>query len=44
MRAQPSGGNMNLKIKYVSPKIGKEIPAPFYASAGAAAMEKGKDS
>ena len=30
---------MNLKIKYVSPKIGKEIPAPFYASAGAAAMD-----
>lgn len=30
---------MNLKIKYVSPKIGKEIPAPFYASTGAAAMD-----
>lgn len=30
---------MNLKIEYVSPKIGKEIPAPFYASAGAAAMD-----
>ena len=30
---------MNLKIKYVSPKIGKEIPAPFYASSGAAAMD-----
>ena len=30
---------MNLKIKYVSPKIGKEIPAPFYASAGSAAMD-----
>ena len=30
---------MNLKIKYVSPKIGKEISAPFYASAGAAAMD-----
>lgn len=30
---------MNLKIKYVSPKIGKEIPTPFYASAGAAAMD-----
>ena len=30
---------MNLKIEYVSPKIGKEIPTPFYASAGAAAMD-----
>lgn len=30
---------MNLKIKAVSPKIGTEIPAPFYASAGAAAMD-----
>ena len=30
---------MKLKIKALSPKIGKEIPAPFYASAGAAAMD-----
>ncbi len=30
---------MELKIKAVSPKIGKEIHAPFYASAGAAAMD-----
>ena len=30
---------MNLKIKALSPKIGQEIPAPFYASAGAAAMD-----
>ena len=30
---------MNLKIKALSPKIGKEIPAPFYASTGAAAMD-----
>ena len=30
---------MDLKIKAVSPKIGKEIPMPFYASAGAAAMD-----
>ena len=30
---------MNLKIKALSPKIGREIPAPFYASAGAAAMD-----
>ena len=30
---------MNLKIKALSPKIGKEIPVPFYASAGAAAMD-----
>lgn len=30
---------MNLKIKTLSPKIGTEIPAPFYASAGAAAMD-----
>ena len=30
---------MNLKIKAVSPKIGTDIPFPFYASAGAAGME-----
>ena len=30
---------MNLKIKALSPKIGREIPTPFYASAGAAAMD-----
>jgi len=30
---------MKLKIKALSPKIGKEIPTPFYASAGAAAMD-----
>ena len=30
---------MDLKIKALSPKIGKEIPVPFYASAGAAAMD-----
>ncbi|MEA4934284.1 MAG: dUTP diphosphatase [Lawsonibacter sp.] len=30
---------MELKIKALSPKIGTEIPAPFYASAGAAAMD-----
>ena len=30
---------MELKIKALSPKIGAEIPAPFYASAGAAAMD-----
>ena len=30
---------MELKIKAVSPKIGRDIPAPFYASAGAAAMD-----
>ena len=30
---------MELNIKALSPKIGKEIPAPFYASAGAAAMD-----
>jgi len=30
---------MELKIKALSPKIGKEIPAPFYASVGAAAMD-----
>lgn len=30
---------MELKIKALSPKIGNEIPAPFYASAGAAAMD-----
>ena len=30
---------MELKIKALSPKIGHEIPAPFYASTGAAAMD-----
>ena len=30
---------MELKIKALSPKIGREIPVPFYASAGAAAMD-----
>lgn len=30
---------MKLKIKALSPKIGAEIPAPFYASDGAAAMD-----
>ena len=30
---------MELNIKALSPKIGKELPAPFYASAGAAAMD-----
>lgn len=30
---------MELKIKALSEKIGTEIPAPFYASAGAAAMD-----
>ena len=30
---------MNLKITAVSPKIGTDIPFPFYASAGAAGMD-----
>ena len=30
---------MELKRKALSPKIGTDIPAPFYASAGAAAMD-----
>jgi len=30
---------MELKIKALSPKIGTDIPAPFYASTGAAAMD-----
>ena len=30
---------MELKIKPLSPRIGADIPAPFYASAGAAAMD-----
>ena len=30
---------MELNIKALSPKIGTEIPVPFYASAGAAAMD-----
>lgn len=31
--------NMDLNVKAVSPKVGSEIPVPFYASAGAAAMD-----
>ena len=30
---------MELKIKAISPKIGKEIPAPHFATAGSAAMD-----
>ncbi len=30
---------MDLKIKALSPKIGTEIPTPFYATGGAAAMD-----
>ena len=30
---------MDLKIKAVSPKIGKEIPLPYYATPGSAAMD-----
>lgn len=30
---------MELNIKALSPKIGTDIPVPFYASAGAAAMD-----
>lgn len=30
---------MKLKIKALSPKIGDSIPSPYYASAGAAAMD-----
>ena len=30
---------MELKVKALSAKIGTEIPAPYYASAGAAAMD-----
>jgi len=30
---------MNLNVKALSPKIGREIPAPFYATPGAAAMD-----
>ena len=30
---------MKLNVKALSPKIGTQIPAPFYASAGAAAMD-----
>ena len=30
---------MDLKIKTVSPKIGKDIPLPFYATPGSAAMD-----
>ena len=30
---------MELNVNALSPKIGTEIPAPFYASAGAAAMD-----
>ena len=30
---------MELKVKALSPRIGTDIPAPFYASEGAAAMD-----
>ena len=30
---------MELKIKAISPKIGNEIPAPHFATAGSAAMD-----
>lgn len=30
---------MELKIKALSPKVGHEIPAPFYATPGSAAMD-----
>lgn len=30
---------MELKIKPLSPKIGREIPAPYYATPGSAAMD-----
>ena len=30
---------MELKIKAISPKIGTEIPFPYYATEGAAAMD-----
>ena len=30
---------MKLKIKPLSPKIGKEIPIPYYATAGSAALD-----
>ncbi len=30
---------MELKIKPLSPKLGKELPVPFYATPGAAAMD-----
>lgn len=30
---------MKLQIKAVSPRIGRDIPKPYYASAGAAAMD-----
>ena len=30
---------MDLKIKAVSPKIGREIPLPYYATPGSAAMD-----
>lgn len=30
---------MELRVKALSPRIGRDIPAPFYATAGAAAMD-----
>ena len=30
---------MKLRVKAVSPKIGREIPAPYFATGGAAAMD-----
>ncbi len=34
-----SNKNIKVKIKYVSPKIGKEISSPFYATGGSAGMD-----
>ena len=31
--------DMELKIKALSPKIGRELPVPFFATAGSAAMD-----
>ena len=30
---------MKLKCKPLSPKLGREVPYPYYASSGAAAMD-----
>lgn len=40
MKSEENGeSGMELKIKAISPKIGTEIPFPYYATEGAAAMD-----
>ena len=40
MKSEENGeSGMELKVKAISPKIGTEIPFPYYATEGAAAMD-----